>query len=177
MTANFKCKLLWEAPEITDGLSAYFVYRKTDTTEYKRIKIQSISHNDYTDNTVHEEGDYYYKVEAFYSDLDCNSAPAAYANNPYQYFVHFYYSPTAVAEHEAGDVKLYPNPTQNQVAVEAQGLLSVEVCNVLGQRVLVKRCSQGDDKMTLDLQGLEPGIYLTRVFTATGVVTETLVKQ
>ena len=177
MTANFKCKLIWDAPEVMDGVSAYFIYRRTDDTEFKRIKILSVSHNDFTDNTTHVEGDYYYKVVSFYNDYECTSAPAAYINDPHQYFLHFYYSPTAADEQLADGVKLYPNPTRNQLVVEAKGMTCVEICNVLGQRVMTRAIPNGEVKMTLDLQGFESGLYMVRIFTENGVMTKQFVKQ
>lgn len=174
-TSNFKCKLTWEAPENTEGLTGYFLFRKMGDSEYKRIKIFNASTTSFTDNSVHDEGDYYYQLEAFYSALDCMSAPAAYKHNPNQYFLHFYYSPTGTEE-LAQAVRMYPNPTRDQFVVEAQDLVSVEVCNVLGQRLMTFK-GQNDGKLQVNLQGVEPGIYMIRIFTQDGVTTKQIVKQ
>ena len=175
-TATFKCKLTWEAPAISEGLSGYFLYRRSEEeTEYKRIKIFNANATNFTDNSVHDEGDYYYQLKAYYSDFDCYSAPAAYKHDPNQYFLHFYYSPTETEE-LTNEVKLYPNPANDQFEVEAQGLVSVEVCNVLGQRLMVVH-GQQQGKIQVNLQGVEPGMYLVRVVTENGVSTKQIVKQ
>lgn len=175
MTSNFKCKLVWEQPEGGD-LTGYYLYRKRGDGDYQRIKLLNANVTTYTDNTVTQEDDYYYQLLAYYRELDCLSAPAAYAFDPNQYFVHFYYSPTGVGE-EDGATRLFPNPAQDQVTVEAEGLDFVELCNVLGQPLTLQRCQEGDTQLVIDLKNLNPGLYIVRIHTMSGVATRQVVKR
>ena len=75
--ATYKIKLKWEKPEPHDGLSGYYLFRKFgEDGTYERIKLLSNSATSYTDNSANQEGDYYYKLYAYYGDLDCTSSPA-----------------------------------------------------------------------------------------------------
>ena len=165
-TANFKCKLVWDRPSPDEGLSGYALYRKTNDTDYKRIKLINANNTSYTDNGVNTEGDYYYKLVAHYSDLDCDSYPAAYLYDEHQYYVHFYYSPTGVDETD-NSIGLYPNPTTGMLKVEAHAMQIVAVYNVMGQ--LLHEESVSGDVATLNLKGLGNGMYMVRVQTADGV--------
>jgi hypothetical protein len=87
---NYKVKLKWEAPEPHDGLSGYYLFRKDGDGEYHRIKLLNSSAVTYTDNALTQEGDYYYRLYAYYGDLDCTSAPAnrKYESNVFELHVY-----------------------------------------------------------------------------------------
>ena len=168
LTGSFKCKLLWERPEPDEGLTGYCLYRKKEGGDYKRIKLLSASSTSYTDNSVNEEGDYYYKLVARYEDLDCYSSPAAYIHNPNQYFLHFYYSITQIEEAQQA-IKVYPNPTDGVLKVEAASLTQVTVYNLLGQVVRDEKVN--GNEMSLDMKPFGSGVYMVRVQTVDGCVT------
>lgn len=176
-TANFKCKLLWEEPISVENLTGYYLYRKSSTQDYKRIKLLNPGITTYTDNAVSAEDTYCYKLVAYYREDECFSAPAAYIYNPYQYYVQFYYSPTAVDEDAHSSVKLYPNPTSDGFTIEASDIHSVEVCNVLGQTVMVHRGLAGMPSVSLSMEGYASGVYTVRVQSENGWTTHRLVKQ
>lgn len=171
MTSTFKCKLVWERPSPDDGLSGYSVYRKSDTEDYKRIKLLGKNATSYTDNSVSLEGDYYYKLVAHYNDLDCESYPAPYVYDPNQYYLHFYYSPTGVPEY-SGQVSIYPNPTMGSLTVEAPGMQRIAVYNMIGQTV--QEMSVNADAVSLHLKGLPSGMYLVSVQTMEGTIVKRL---
>ena len=164
-TSNYKAKLKWEAPQPNDGLSGYYLYRKQGDGEYRRIKLLGPSAVTYTDNSISQEGDYYYRLYAYYGDLDCTSAPANRKYEENVYDLHVYFSPTGVDENKV-QVKVYPNPTNGVLTVEAEGMTQVSVYNALGQCVLIKEVAE--NQMDLNLQGLVPGLYLLRVKTENG---------
>ena len=166
---NYKPKLKWEKPEPHDGLSGYYLYRKDGDGEYRRIKLFGASAVSYTDNTISEEGDYYYRLYAYYGNLDCTSAPANRKYHPNEFEMHVYYSPTGIDENEAR-VKIYPNPTKGLVHVEAEDITQVEAYNMLGQCVLRKEMT--GSHAVLDLQDAAPGLYLLRVKTENGIVSK-----
>ena len=164
---NFKPQLQWEAPQPNDGLSGYYLFRKTgEDGEYQRIKLLGPTATSYKDNSVSVEGDYYYRLYAYYGEWDCTSSPANrhYYSNVFE--LHVYYSPTGVDENETR-VKVYPNPANDRLAVEAEGISHVELYNTLGQRV-VSQEAEGDH-VEVDLQQAATGLYLLRVTTSEGI--------
>lgn len=167
---NYKCKLTWDRPEPSDGLSGYFIYRKKDGEEFKRIKLVGPNVTSHTDNTLNAEGDYYYKIMAYYQGLDCTSAPAANLFNSNEYFVHFYYSIDGVNETGDNGISIYPNPTSGVLNVEASMMQSVAVYNMLGQQVF--EMSVSGDATSINLSGLGSGMFMVMVKTIDGVVTK-----
>ena len=168
-TNSYKVKLKWETPEPNDGLSGYYLYRKEGDGEYHRIKLLNASAVTFTDNGLSEEGDYYYRLYAYYGALDCTSSPANRHYYPNVFELHVYYSPTGMAENEA-QLKVYPNPTNNLVTIEAESMTEVLVYNIMGQCVLRKEIA--GNQATIDLQHVSEGLYLLRVKTANGIVSK-----
>lgn len=169
-TSSFKCKLTWDRPSPDTGLSGYFLFRKTDGEDYKRIKLLGATHTTYTDNTVIEEGNYYYKLVAYYQALDAESAPALNLYEPNTYYVHFYYSIDNVNEMDNSQVNVYPNPTTGNLNVEAPMMQRIEVYNLVGQRVY--ESAVNGNITTVDLRGLGSGMLMMTVHTADGIVTK-----
>ena len=163
---NYKVKLNWEAPMPNDGLSGYYLFRKEGDGEFHRIKLLGSTALTYTDNALTQEGDYYYRLYAYYGNLDCTSAPANRHYYPNVFELHVYYSPTGVDENETR-MKVYPNPTKGVVSIEAEGMMEVSVYNTLGQCVLQQNVA--DEQVVLDLHDVASGLYLLRVMTDEGI--------
>ena len=161
--------LTWEKPSPAAGLAGYYLYRKDGDGEYRRIKLLGAGSVKHTDNSLVEEGDYYYRLYAYYRDLDCTSAPANrhYYDNVFE--LHVYFSPTGVDENEA-KVKVYPNPTKNLVNIEAEDMVAVSVYNTLGQCILQQRAA--GNQTAVDLRNAPEGIYLLRIKTENGIVSK-----
>ena len=158
-----------------NGLSGYYLYRKTgEDGEYARIKLLGANATSYTDNGLNQEGDYYYRLYAYYGEWDCTSAPANrhYYSNEFE--LHVYYSPTGVGDNESS-LKVYPNPTQGFVTVEAEGMSQVSVYNALGQCVMQQ--SVEGQQVVLDLKEAVAGLYLLRVTTKEGEVSRRIVVE
>ena len=172
IASNQKIKLLWKTPQPNDGLAGYYLFRKEgEDGEYHRIKLMGSSATNYTDNSLIQEGDYYYRLYAYYRDLDCTSSPANRHYHPNEFELHVYFSPTGVGEDESS-VKVYPNPTKGLVNVEAEGMTSVELYNTLGQRVVRKDVA--GNQTVLNLQDATQGLYLLRVTTEKGAISKPL---
>ena len=172
LTNTYKIKLKWEAPEPHDGLTGYYLYRKEGDGEYHRIKLLNASALTYTDNSMSQEGDCFYRLYAYYRDLDCTSSPANRIYHPNEFELHVYYSPTGIDENEAL-VKVYPNPTKDVVTIEAEALTSVAVYNSLGQCVLMKETT--GNQAVVDMHDNAPGLYLLRIATGSGTISKHLV--
>lgn len=168
---SYKIKLKWNKPEPATGLSGYYLFRKYgEDGEYTRIKLLSASATSYTDNTANQEGFYFYKLYAYYGDLDCTSAPAYWIGDHNQFYLHVYYSTDGVNEMEESSVNVFPNPTTSRFTVEGEGLNHVTVYNVVGQTVYEMHC-QGES-VDINLNDVEAGIYMVRIATDNGEVTK-----
>lgn len=76
----------------------------------------------------------------------------------------------ASVEYNKASVEVWPNPTNDNLNVEAKSMSRITLINTLGQVVLDKAVD-GDNEL-LDLSKYETGIYMLRVFTEEGVVTK-----
>ena len=159
---NGKPVITWEHPDNTEGLSGYFVYRKVNEDgQYTRVKIVAANKTEYKENKTLEDGKwYYYRVDAFYDDIDCHSAPikAMYGN---EYFVKIYYGPASVDETMDQGIEMYPNPVKDILTVKAEGLSNVVVYNSLGQKVFEQ--SVDAEEITINTNNFETGIYMVRI--------------
>lgn len=165
MASNAKVKLKWEAPENTENLSGFFVYRRAQGEEYKRIKILNASTFSYTDTKTLDEGDYYYQVCSYYRVPDCNSAPANVKNQPNVFELLVHIAPTAIDE-DFADLTIAPNPTDGMVLVKGENLKQVEVYNIVGQSVMTKNAE--GNAVTIDMSGLSLGLYFVHVMDQNG---------
>ena len=168
---QYKPKLMWQKPEPHDGLSGYYIYRKSgEDGEYERIKLATPNTTNFTDNSLTVEGHYYYKIQAYYQSLDCFSAPAAYKYDENQFYLHVYYSTDGVNEQNEGNISIFPNPTTSRFTVEGEGLNHISVYNLVGQKVYEMEC-QGYS-VDINLGNAETGIYMVRISTENGEVTK-----
>ena len=159
---NFKPIITWEAPENTADLTGFYVYRKDgDDGEYVEIKTLGASKREYKETKAIEENMWhYYKIVVYYRNTDCYSAPikSKYDN---EYFVKYYYSLDGVEENMAQTVSVYPNPAKDVLTVKAENINSVVIYNSLGQKVYAQTLDVNET--TIDISGLEAGIYMVRI--------------
>ena len=164
---NYKIKLSWTRPEVSAGLSGYYLYRKFgEEGTYEKIKQLGASATIYTDNTANVQGDYYYRLYAYYGGIDCTSAPASLKDDPTKFYLKVYYSPTEVDENQTSALKLYPNPAQQSLSLEAEGMTYIEVYDVLGQ--LVYQQDAESNNLTLNVSDWTEGLYFVKVQTQSG---------
>ena len=165
----YRIKLKWERPEISEGLTGYYLYRRQgEEGDYVKIKPLGASATSYTDNTANEEGVYYYRLYAYYRDIDCISAPATAKDDPGQFFLRVYYSTDDVAEQEMALVSVFPNPADQNLMVEAEDMTYVAIYNMLGQQVFASECN--GNELNVNVSGWSEGIYMMKVQTSEGVV-------
>lgn len=159
---SYKIKLLWEKPNPAEGLSGYLLFRKQgEDGTYARIKLLSASATSYTDNTANQQGDYYYRLYAYYSATDCTSAPASVKGDPNKFYLKVYYSPTDVAESVAVDAQLFPNPADHSLGIKAEGMTHVTVFNMLGQTVY--EANVDDNMLNVNVSEWNEGLYLVKI--------------
>jgi hypothetical protein len=79
--------------------------------------------------------------------------------------------------HNENVVKLYPNPTMGELIINNEQLTmnNVEVFDVYG-RCHLSRVARHENEVRLDISKLQAGIYLIRITTESGVVTQKVTK-
>lgn len=163
---NNKVRLRWEAPEETEGLTVYYLFRKKANEEYRRIKLVSPTALTVDDNSALEEGqDYYYQLKANYMGLDCFSAPANVINEPNVFELHVHVFPLGVEEN-LSTVAIVPNPTKGTVTITGKDMQEVTLFNVVGQKV-DSRNADGET-VTFDLSERPAGLYFVHVLDCHG---------
>lgn len=65
-------------------------------------------------------------------------------------------------------LKLYPNPTANVLNIEGEGMMSVEVYNTVGQRIMAQEVN--GDKTQVNTESLNNGMYFIRILANDGSV-------
>jgi hypothetical protein len=156
---GFGTKLTWD---YEGEPQSFKVYRSEDGVDYEVIATVDKTEHEYFDAA--DAGDYYYKVTAFRSY--CESTPA-WVNENLDYV---YVAVTSVSENGEEGFKVYPNPANALMSVEAEGLQQVTICNVMGQVVYQQRCSE--DGVVISTSDLASGVYTISIKAAQGTVTK-----
>ena len=78
-------------------------------------------------------------------------------------------SGASVEEVSGNNISLYPNPTNGIINIEGDGEMTVSVMNMLGQKVMETTAT---DNAVIDLSNYGSGIYMIRIESANGTVTE-----
>ena len=159
---NGKPLITWDAPENQKNLSAYFIFRKCNSDgEYRRIKLVSPTKHEYKETGLLEYGNwYYYKVVAYYHDIECYSVPAKSLYGK-EYYVKTYYSPESVDENDIQTVEIYPNPAKELLTIKADNLSDVVIFNSVGQKVFAKTLDSSE--LSISLDNFDTGIYFVRL--------------
>ena len=156
---GFGTMLTWDY----DGEPQSFkVYRSEDGVDYEEIATVDKTLREYFD--IDDAGDYYYKVTAFRSY--CESTPA-WTNIETDYV---YVAVTSVSENDEEGFKVYPNPANALMSVEAEGLEQVTIHNVMGQTVYMQHCSENG--VVINTSDLVSGVYTISIKAAQGTVTK-----
>ncbi len=79
----------------------------------------------------------------------------------------------AIGESNSIAMSVYPNPTNGQVIIEAEGIKQIIISNALGQ-VTYEGKAEGD-VFEYDFGGQKAGIYLVKIATANGTTTKRVV--
>lgn len=81
-----------------------------------------------------------------------------------------------IAEHDATNIMVYPNPTNGIVNISGENIVNVEIVNIMGQVVLSKICDA--DETSIDISSLNSGVYLIKLKTKDGKeFSERIVKE
>jgi hypothetical protein len=155
VNGEFGTLLTWE---YEGEPQSFKVYRSEDGDFYGEIATVDKTMHEYFD--IVDAGQYFYKVTAYRSY--CESIPAWTADG--EDFVSV--EVTSVSESVNGDLKVYPNPANAMLSVEAEGLEQVVVYNMTGQVVYFKACDE--DGVVISTADFVPGVYAISIKSANG---------
>ncbi len=145
----------------------YNVYRSTDNANYTLIGevpyVEGQTYYEYID-TPETTADYYYQVRTVYED-GCESVPALNADDLTQNYVLI--AVNVGLNEQSDDVALFPNPTKDNVTIQASGMNHITVVSVLGQVVFDTEVNA--DEYTLNMAQFNTGMYMVRIHTANGM--------
>lgn len=131
-----------------------------------------------TDYSLVEGGKYKGVFGYIYTTDDGQRYFAPYDGCNYTYFRVSAAAGVSDVTTEAENVGLYPNPAVDNVTVSADASIeSVEVYSVSGSLVLSAQFSGNETDEDINVSDLTPGIYVVKVNTAAGAVTERLIKK
>ena len=143
----------------------YQIYRSFDGSNYNMIGWADGDAVSYDDNDI-QAVNCYYKVTAVNSmpgNETCESAPAMAADG-----IHDYVTVITAGVNELKSVtKVYPNPTNGQVNIDAEGMNRVTVINALGQTIF--DAPTDGNHLILDLSQYGTGMYMIRISFENGV--------
>ena len=142
----------------------YQIYRSFDGSNYDMIGWADGDAVSFDDNDI-QSVNCYYKVTAVNSmpgNAICESNPAMAVDGIHDYVMVI----TDGINELHAETKVYPNPTNGQINIEAEGMNRVTVTNALGQTVF--DAPTDGSQMVLGLSQYGTGIYLIRISTANG---------
>lgn len=89
-----------------------------------------------------------------------------------------YKMPTGIQEIKNSSVKIYPNPTNNQIFIEAEKIREVEIMDITGRRVYTLQ-TEATNKIQIDLKefALASGTYFVKIKTMDFVSTQKIFVQ
>ena len=72
------------------------------------------------------------------------------------------------------EVRIFPNPTKGSVTIEAEGIESIRITNMMGQVLGLRECDLSDS-VNLSLASYVPSVYLLEIKTVNGMVKKRVV--
>lgn len=115
---------------------------------------------------------YVYKRLVFFPDFPATRTEGsiAYIDNIANGF------PVSVKPQSGKSIKFYPNPVENTMYVQFPNMKSITISNLLGKTVNTYKFEVTSSK-SLDLNGLQTGIYFISAETTTGTYTSKFMKK
>lgn len=143
--------LTWDA---IASASSYDVYRNGE------LIVANLTENTYSDTQMAIDANYQYAVAAH-----CTFGSSDMSD---EITVSYYSGVNDVSF----NLSIFPNPTNDKVTVECEGMTGIEVYSIDGKRILNIEF-EGD---SYQLDGLNPGVYTLRVFKGNESVVRKVVK-
>ena len=130
------------------------VFSETTTGEWAGHYVELTS---YANQTIYVAFRHHDVSDMFYLDIDDISISATHVS---------------IDDVIAANISLYPNPTNDILNVEGEGINEIQLMDVNGRTVMTTAATR-----QLDLRGLAAGVYMVRVITNEGTTTQKIVKK
>ena len=163
--AMYLIKVTWSAPE--DRVPQEYHLKRIDMLSQDTVVIV-VMDNVYEENYQTGVVDKIFQVTAVYPECESEYALTADGDD----FVRI--TNVSVEENALLNVRLYPNPTDGQLNVEAEGMNALSVYDLMGQCLMQMSVEEG--RAMVDMSQWQSGIYLIKVSTANGSVMQRVVK-
>ena len=157
----------WQAPEDRTP-DHYLLYIKDMLLNSDTTLVRDPAQTYYEEPLHVDVTDLIFKVKAVYPECESEFALTADGED----FIRI--TNLAVNEYQI-NVKLYPNPTSDQLNIEAVDMTSVSVYDLVGQCVIQMSAENG--QLNLDMSQLQNGIYFIKVNTTNGSALQRVVKM
>ncbi len=106
-------------------------------------------------------GDGYYRILNSKGEVVLDGAGDFGAET--SHFLSMKYNGTDVEEIDMTAAMVYPNPTQNELYIECEGMKMLTIMTLGGQ--IIDEISVDDDSFTIDMKGYIPGAYFLKIIT------------
>lgn len=106
-------------------------------------------------------GDGYYRILNSKGEVVLDGAGDFGAET--SHFLSMKYNGTDVEEIDEIAAMVYPNPTQNELYIECEGMKMLTIMTLGGQ--IIDEISVDDDSFTIDMKGYIPGAYFLKIIT------------
>ncbi|MEO8088438.1 MAG: T9SS type A sorting domain-containing protein [Bacteroidota bacterium] len=85
----------------------------------------------------------------------------------------------STADNAIAEFNIYPNPARNKLTVGSKqyAIKSIEVCDILGKKLMSEHFDAGIKSATIDVEGLSQGIYFIKLQTEKYIATRKFVKS
>ena len=162
---TFGATLNWVYPyTICDHFN---IYRSTSNSDYVLV---GKTEEGFTYFDEVEEGTYYYQVTAVnvIDGEEYESVPALAKGSETQDYV--IVDVNTINEIGVNGLKVYPNPTQDNVNIFAENMTRITISNTLGQ--IVYNQEVDSDNEIINMSQYEAGVYSVRITTENGVIVQ-----
>ncbi|MDD3281368.1 MAG: T9SS type A sorting domain-containing protein, partial [Bacteroidales bacterium] len=179
VTASFKdkeCVVSWSPSP--DTVAGYYIFKRLSRENpYILISSDIISDTTFSDRSTSDSGTYQYLIRAImleitpsgsYYNLSLGKYDTAYNH---QAFV-------SIAEsNHTQNVCLYPNPSSNQLTFDnGENIIQeIKIYDVLGK--IIKHILVDETKVTININGLQKGVYFSEIKTAKTTVSKKFIKE
>ena len=184
LSYNWNIEMYVAHPAPADSaLKKFVLYKSLDGYDYQSYDtIDYVSGQtmfDYLDSNVAYNNIYWYKLNAVWA-ANSDTCISPFAKNkmlPMEDYIEVFVFDGINENINNDHLTLYPNPAANTITLEAETeLKEIEVFDISGKSVLQKQTSS-TNKITLNIERLQSGIYLVKAKTTQGVLLKKFVKR
>ena len=159
---EFGARLMWEKNEAVNmDITKFRIYRDDELIR-ELVNVPYTYHYEMIDDEI-ELGSHTYVVSAYYQDQDCETF-----SDPVTLEI------TGV-ENNMLKANIFPNPTQDNITIQMEGMKQISIVNGIGQEVF--RADVETDQYTLDMSQFGQGIFVVRIATENGQAVKHIVVE